>query len=84
MKRSKRTPEEQLRACDQEAFKAYLRWRKKHSRVEKESSMRSSWWRISMCYMDLTRHTMDANILKLLMFVMYALLGLFFRPVAAS
>jgi hypothetical protein len=63
MKKTKRSPEEQLRACDPEAFKAYLRWRKKHSRVKKESSMRSYWKRISMCYMDLTRHTMDADVL---------------------
>ncbi|EMD65860.1 hypothetical protein COCSADRAFT_310320 [Bipolaris sorokiniana ND90Pr] len=63
MKKTKRSPEEQLRACDPETFKAYLRWRKKHSRVKKESSMRSYWKRISMCYMDLTRHTMDANVL---------------------
>ena len=63
MKRTKRSPEEQLRACDPETFKAYLRWRKKHSRVKKESSMRSYWKRISMCYMDLTRHTMDADVL---------------------
>jgi hypothetical protein len=63
MKMTKRTLEEQLRACDPEAFKAYLRWRKKHSRVRKESSMRSYWKRISMCYMDLTCHTMDADIL---------------------
>ncbi|KAI1510323.1 DUF3435 domain containing protein [Pyrenophora tritici-repentis] len=63
MKKTKRSPEEQLRACDPEAFKAYLRWRKKHSWVKKESSMRSYWKRISMCYMDLTRHTMDADVL---------------------
>src|SRR5690348_17040454 len=63
IKRTKRSPEEQLRACDPDTFKAYLRWRKKHSRVKKESSMRSYWKRISMCYMDLTRHTMDANVL---------------------
>ncbi|KAF2024834.1 hypothetical protein EK21DRAFT_77812 [Setomelanomma holmii] len=59
----KRSPEEQLRACEPEIFKAYLRWRKKHSRVKKESSMRSYWKRLSMCYMDLTRHKMDADIL---------------------
>ncbi|KAF2844130.1 hypothetical protein T440DRAFT_436829, partial [Plenodomus tracheiphilus IPT5] len=58
-----RSPEEQLRACEPEVFKAYLRWRKKHSRVKKESSMRSYWKRISMCYMDLTSHTMEAKIL---------------------
>ncbi|CAN9360413.1 unnamed protein product [Alternaria alternata] len=63
MKKTKRSPEEQLRACDPEAFKAYLRWRKKYSRVKKESSMRSYWKRLSMCYMDLTRHTMDADVL---------------------
>ncbi|KAF7441647.1 DUF3435 domain containing protein [Pyrenophora tritici-repentis] len=63
MKKTKRSPEEQLRACDPEAFKAYLRWRKKNSRVKKESSMRSYWKRLSMCYMDLTRHTMDADVL---------------------
>ncbi|KAF1838361.1 hypothetical protein BDW02DRAFT_636434 [Decorospora gaudefroyi] len=63
MKRTKRSLEEQLRACDPEAFKAYLRWRKKNSRVKKESSMRSYWKRLSMCYMDLTRHTMGADVL---------------------
>ncbi|RII11859.1 hypothetical protein CUC08_Gglean005326 [Alternaria sp. MG1] len=63
MNKTKRSPEEQLRACDPEAFKAYLRWRKKYSRVKKESSMRSYWKRLSMCYMDLTRHTMDADVL---------------------
>ncbi|CAN9211393.1 unnamed protein product [Alternaria alternata] len=63
MKKTKRSPEEQLRACDPEAFKAYLRWRKKNSRVKKESSMRSYWKRLSMYYMDLTRHTMDADVL---------------------
>ncbi|KAF1364070.1 hypothetical protein EJ07DRAFT_162583 [Lizonia empirigonia] len=63
MKKTKRSPEEQLRACDPEAFKAYLRWRKKNSRVKKESSMRSYWKRLSMCYMDLTGHTMDADVL---------------------
>ncbi|KAF2826067.1 hypothetical protein CC86DRAFT_446552 [Ophiobolus disseminans] len=37
--------------------------RKNYSRVKKESLMRSYWKRISICYMDLTRHTIDANIL---------------------
>ncbi|KAF2818949.1 hypothetical protein CC86DRAFT_450230 [Ophiobolus disseminans] len=37
--------------------------RKKHSRLKKESSIRSYWKRLSMCYMDLTHHKMDANIL---------------------
>ncbi|XP_014553171.1 hypothetical protein COCVIDRAFT_40741 [Bipolaris victoriae FI3] len=63
MKKTKRSLEEQLRVCDLETFKAYLRWRKKHSWVKKESSMRSYWKRISMCYMDLTRYTMDADVL---------------------
>ncbi|KAF2726660.1 hypothetical protein EJ04DRAFT_539319 [Polyplosphaeria fusca] len=49
----KRSPEEQLRACEPEIFKA----------VKKESSMRSYWKRLSMCYMDLTRHKMDADVL---------------------
>ncbi|KAF1358608.1 hypothetical protein EJ07DRAFT_166844 [Lizonia empirigonia] len=62
-KSTKRSPEEQLRACDPGTFKAYLRWRKKHSRVKKESSMRTYWKRISMCYMNLTGHKMDANVL---------------------
>ncbi|KAF2845010.1 hypothetical protein T440DRAFT_502719 [Plenodomus tracheiphilus IPT5] len=59
----KKSPEERLDACEPEMFKAYLRWRKKHSRVKKESSMRSYWKRLSMCYMNITGHRMDPDIL---------------------
>ncbi|KAF2008362.1 hypothetical protein BU24DRAFT_469047 [Aaosphaeria arxii CBS 175.79] len=58
------SPEEQLRACDPAVFKSYLWWRKKHSRINKESTMKSYWKRISMYYRDLTDHEMDNDVLS--------------------
>ncbi|KAF2679993.1 hypothetical protein K458DRAFT_312707, partial [Lentithecium fluviatile CBS 122367] len=63
IKRTKMSPEKLLLACQPETFKGYLRWRKRHYRVEKQSSMTSYWKRISQCYRDVAGHRMDANIL---------------------
>ncbi|KAF2739599.1 hypothetical protein EJ04DRAFT_606100 [Polyplosphaeria fusca] len=63
MKKTKMTPEAQLLACQPEIFKGYLRWRKRHYRVKKQSSMTSYWKRISQCYRDVAGRRMDANTL---------------------
>jgi hypothetical protein len=62
--KTKKSPEEQLRACEPWIFKGYLRWRKRKSRVKKQSAMTSYWKRISQYYRDLTGHAMDVNILN--------------------
>ena len=56
--------EAQLRDGNAEVFKAYLTWRKKRSRVCKESSMRSYWKRLSMYYKNLTGHNMSKERLE--------------------
>ena len=56
--------EAQLREGNAEVFKAYLTWRKKRSRVRKESSMRSYWKRLSMYYKNLTGHNMVKELLE--------------------
>ncbi|KAF2194702.1 hypothetical protein K469DRAFT_547808 [Zopfia rhizophila CBS 207.26] len=56
-------PEDSLRECKRGRFKAYLRWRKKHFRINKQSSMEVYWKRLSQCYRDLTRHKMDGDVL---------------------
>ncbi|KAF2689934.1 hypothetical protein K458DRAFT_474323 [Lentithecium fluviatile CBS 122367] len=52
VKKTKMSAEALLLLCQPKIFKAYLRWRKKHSRIKKESAMRSYW-----------KRRMDANIL---------------------
>ncbi|KAF2866226.1 hypothetical protein BDV95DRAFT_649794 [Massariosphaeria phaeospora] len=47
------SPEAQLLSCKPKTFKAYLRWRKKHFRIKKQSAMQSYWKRISNCYRHL-------------------------------
>jgi hypothetical protein len=56
--------EAQLQDGNAEVFKAYLTWRKKRSRVRKESSIRSYWKRLSMYYKNLTGHNMAQEILE--------------------
>jgi hypothetical protein len=81
-KKTKKSPEEQLRACDAGTFRAYIRWRKKHFRIKKESSMRTYWKRLCMCYRNLTGLRMNADVLDDICNVCFDL-GMFIPYMAA-
>lgn len=50
--------------CDPSVFKSYLFWRRRTTRIRKESSIEAYWKRISMYYHDVVGHAMGNDVLK--------------------
>jgi hypothetical protein len=53
-----------LRRCDPSVFKSYLFWRKRTSRIKKESAIEAYWKRTSMYYHNVVGHAMGNDVLK--------------------
>ncbi|OAL56175.1 hypothetical protein IQ07DRAFT_639770 [Pyrenochaeta sp. DS3sAY3a] len=53
-----------LRKCDPSVYKSYLSWRKKKTRITKESAIEAYWKRLSMYYHNLVGYAMGNDVLK--------------------